>query len=84
MDNIETCHWHAGLTDRITSNGLRLAGDAMNLFNYMITDDTCLNDEQMLGEMETAIESMTSIASTLHGFEGKWDNNSKFEKLSFR
>jgi len=64
------------------NNGISLIGNGIDLFNLISANDTCYNDEQILAEIETGVQSIASIISTIHGFEGHWVNTTEFEKLS--
>jgi len=83
LDNIETCKFQKGMVKNVYDNVFPLAGDAMNLWNIVMTDDGCYSDEKLIGEIADATKIVGKMVATLFDYHGKYEHNSHFEKLSF-
>jgi hypothetical protein len=84
MNDIETCVYHKDIGERIIDNGVHLAMNGWEIYKIFSYYDKCETDEFLLGRIGNATEKIAENISTLKGFEGKWDKNSEYEKLTIR
>ena len=78
LDNMEVCTMEGtDIFANLESNALPLMSKGFDLFNLIMSDDSCVSDEQVVGEAERVAEDMTSIMASLIGFDAKWDSSAK-------
>jgi len=61
------------MLDNIWNEAPALFSKAADMYDLLNQDDECFSDKEIIGEIERGTEDITSIISTMWGFDLKWD-----------
>ena len=82
--NVEECIWSKGMWHRFTSNAIPMLSRAADLFElYLMTDDECYNDTEILEEMARSTEDTFALVALMTGFDTKWNPEKKLSDESY-
>jgi hypothetical protein len=73
LDNAEKCVGLSSLFENLYGNAPSLISRGMDIYDLMMEDDVCYSDSELISEVERGTFDVSSIISTVWGFDLKWD-----------
>ena len=80
--DIETCYYQADIYNRLLGNGLGIMKNVYQLYEVLMADDFCYDDEQNLAEVGAIAENTASIISYVFGFKGEFADSRPSDHLT--
>lgn len=84
LANADKCIGLSGMVDNIWNEAPSLFSKATDLYDIIATDDVCFTDSEIINEVERITEDLTSIISTMWGFDLKWDQTRQVSHIKRR
>lgn len=73
MNNVSECVYHEHIIENLWGNSIPIMYKAKELFDIIMTNDDCYEDEKILAEISQFFEDLGSEARMISGFNGKYD-----------
>jgi len=73
LDEPEKCVGLKGMVDNIYKDAPSIISKATDLYDLISVDDNCYSDQEIISEINRAAYDVSSIISTVVGFDLKWD-----------
>lgn len=86
-NNIGECVFRDGMFDKFINNSFKMAGEAMNLWNFhteLHNAPKCISDEEAFENYATMIEDWAKLWVDFWAIDVKWDQYGPMEELSFK
>lgn len=75
LDHPDKCIGLNGMFDNVWGNAPAILSKVTDIYDIVMTDDACYSDSEIISEVERATEDVSSLISTLWGFDLKWDQS---------
>lgn len=84
LANADKCIGLSSMVDNIWNEGPSLFSKVTDLYDIVATEDACFSDSELVSEVERITEDITSIISTIWGFDLKWDQTRQVSHIKRR